>query len=104
MVETKIDIYSARLKFKRDSKTVVVDIRYNKIDKPKRIEFPIPEDIDLYELKWVRYRKQIISTYHRITKDNNHEYMDQKHTIVPISLGQRLEKLVSDTYSFILKQ
>ena len=104
MADPNLNIYSARLTFKKESKEVIIDIRYNKIEEARRRKIQIPDNIDLYELKWIKYRKQVISTYHRIIKDNTYEYKDQEHTIAPISLSQKLERLVSDTCSFILKK
>ena len=100
MIDTNLEIYSARLTFKRNSKSVNVDLRYNRLGEIKKREVPIPEDIDLYELSWIKYRKKIISIYHRKLHNNELTYMDSKHTIAPTSLGQRLEKLVSDVYYF----
>ena len=103
MVDTNIDIYSARLTFKRNLKIVIVDIYYHKKGERKRKKLSIPESINLDELNWVRYRKEIISIYHRIIKGNDLSYKDQKHTIAPTSLGQRLEELVSDAYYIYFK-
>ena len=87
--------------------TLFIDTQKNKqADKKgerKRKKLSIPESINLDELNWVRYRKEIISIYHRIIKGNDLSYKDQKHTIAPTSLGQRLEELVSDAYYIYFK-
>ncbi|MEK6830350.1 MAG: hypothetical protein AABY15_09620 [Nanoarchaeota archaeon] len=99
MIEIIRDIYSAKLTFKRNLGVVVVEIRPVKNGEAKKKRLPIPEEIDQRELNWIRYRKEIISIYHRKINGDNYEYRDPKHIIAPTSLSQRLEQLVSNVCS-----
>ena len=98
MTNTAMNIHSAKLTFKSDSGVVIVQIRYSKKGKTRKERRLIPEGISPEELHWMKYEKEIISIYHRKIRDNNYEYRDSKHIIVPTSLSQRLEQLVSNVY------
>ena len=91
-----LNIYSARLTFIKEkngrvSENVRVTIyRYKK--RPKRIDLPVPKDIDTFNLNWIK--KKGIAVYYRKNGENNYE--DYRRVSIHTGLGQKLEDLVKE--------
>lgn len=94
-----LDIYTAKLTITRtekNSRVVVVQIRYSKRGRQRKEKLEFPEDIKDGDLCCGKYRGKWISVYHRIEK---YKYTDMGNLFIPISpLGQRLEMLVHEAY------
>ncbi|MFH1311353.1 MAG: hypothetical protein ABIH65_03025 [Nanoarchaeota archaeon] len=98
MINQIMNIYSVKLTFKKNSRIVIVEIRDAKKGKIRKKRLPIPEEISVGELHWIKYQKDIISIYHRKIRDDQYIYRNSRYMVAPISLSQRLEKLVSNFY------
>ena len=104
------DIRKARLVFRRrknGSKAVTVTIHYSvPYIKEKlwgREKFDFPEYLDSNELNWKRYRKGgFTSVYDR--RDENIYRSRKTHTTTYTNFGQKLERLVREACSIIIKR
>ncbi|HUW43777.1 MAG TPA: hypothetical protein VMV95_02355 [Bacillota bacterium] len=100
--EEYLEIYSARLTFKKEKKEhisdkVYVTIYYGKKKSKKKKDILIPENIDPDELNWMKGKD--IALYYRInyypSKPENYDYIDSRGIAVSTSLCQKLENLVN---------
>lgn len=87
-----LEIYSAILTFNKKLDRVRVSLRFLEKSRPKKLDFFGIDDFK--ELKWSRYRNEIISTYHRNSKGG---YLINGIQ-APENLNQRLESLVHQAY------
>ena len=92
-------MYSARLTFYRDLRTVKLEIRPKKIGRKLKKIIDVPEEIDFNELHWEkirnRYMKGAFAIYDR--KENTHGsvyYINSSGIVSHKSLSQRLENLL----------
>lgn len=105
-----LNFYDAKLTFRKkagEEKIVTVTIRYTKRGHARKREFSeegingfFQEGISDGSLCWKFYHKEHLAVYHR---KNTNEYVDMNHCFVPTSLGQKLEKLVSETNERLTK-
>jgi hypothetical protein len=89
-----LNIYSARLTFVQEKDrhvrdTVRVTIYYHGKKEPKKIDLPIPKDIDVGGLNWIKEKG--IAVYYR----EDHKYRSGEVSI-STGLGQKLENIVLD--------
>ena len=96
-----IDIYDAKLTFRKTKENileVIVQIRYSKRERQKKVTFPVPEHIkiDYKELDWISYHGRKIAIYHR---QDNCKYINMQHSMAHASLNPELERLVREVYS-----
>lgn len=93
-----MEIYSAKLTFKKIKGIIIVEIRRTKYEKPIKEKINIPEEIDLRDLQhqWIRYRGEGIIVYHRKMRGDRYVYIDSKHLIASEIMGNKLEKIVND--------
>ena len=105
-----LNFYDAKLTFRKkvgEEKIVAVTIRYTKRGHARKREFSEEDINDFFQegisdgsLSWKFHHKEHLAVYHR--KDTN-EYVDMNHCFAPTSLGQKLEKLVSETNERLTK-
>jgi len=78
--QEQLNIYSAKLKFTKEkngqvSKEMVrVTIRYGIKGPTRKKDLRVPDDINTFNLNWIRYKGKPISVYHRRSKD---DYVDK---------------------------
>ena len=114
-IENKpLNFYEAKLTFRKkvgEEKIVSVTIRYTKRGHARKRDFSSEEMKELFEkklikegikdsdLRWTRYHGEDIAVYHRREKD---DYVS-RFIAAPTGLGQKLEKLVSETNERLTK-
>ena len=99
----KLDIYSARLIFKKGKRdqgsSVIIKIRYSKKGPTRKRNLQVPDYINTDELNWIKYRGEGISVYYRISNGQNYDYVDNRRITISTNLAQKLEELVCEVYS-----
>ena len=105
-----LNFYDAKLTFRKkegEKKIVTVAIRYTKKGHVRKKEFSEEDINDFFQegisdenLCWKVYHKEYLAIYHR--REAN-EYIDRNHSIIHIDLGQKLERLVSETNERLTK-
>ena len=99
-----LNIYSARLTFARERSgkvrnKVYITLNYYGKKEPKKVNLPIPKEIDLSELNWIRERD--IAVYYRergqsqLKKKGDYHY-SSGNIRIPTQLSQKLEELVKE--------
>jgi hypothetical protein len=91
--------YSIIIKLRKNQKKEKsVSLIVRKLRKGKTIKkiLTFPDFLKEDEIYWKSFQGEYISVYHRV---GNYKYINTTHpenTIIPISLAQKLEKLVSE--------
>jgi hypothetical protein len=91
-------LYAARIKFTKTKEGLEAKIIFRFKKKGRQSEVSVDskylEGINPNELSWIRYRRQIQSTYHRT---NEGTYLSGRYEETHHALNQRLERIFNET-------